>query len=99
LWGRLLPSTPTSSPTNETARSYTGSTDSIIDHTSQHREKVFRGFSAKYGCACLVWHELHPARHDAFIRERQIKKWNRVWKLKLIERSNPGWRDLFDDLF
>ena len=78
---------------------YTGSTDDIVERTSQHREKVFRGFSAKYGCAVLVWYELHPTRHDAFIRERQIKKWNRVWKLELIERANPGWRDLFNDLF
>jgi len=98
LWGRLWPSTYiVANKRNGTL--YTGSTDSIIDRTSQHREKVFRGFSAKYGCACLVWYELHPTRHDAFIRERQIKKWNRVWKLELIERSNPGWRDLFDDLF
>lgn len=78
---------------------YTGSTDTIVERTSQHREKVFKGFSAKYGCTLLVWHESHLTRHDAFIRERQIKKWNRAWKLELIERTNPGWRDLFNDLF
>jgi len=78
---------------------YTGSTDSLIVRTEQHRDKVFRGFTAKYGCATLVWFEGHETRHSAFIRERQIKKWNRVWKLELIEKSNPGWRDLFDQLF
>ncbi len=78
---------------------YTGSTEDIILRTAQHRDKVFKGFSAKYGCTTLVWYEAHPTRHDAFMRERRIKKWNRVWKLELIERSNPGWRDLFDDLF
>ncbi len=78
---------------------YTGSTDSIVSRTIKHREKTFKGFTAKYGCARLVWYERHPTRHAAFVRERQIKKWNRVWKLELIERTNPGWRDLFDDLF
>ncbi len=78
---------------------YTGSTEDIILRTAQHRDKLFKGFSAKYGCATLVWFEMHASRHAAFVRERQIKKWNRVWKLELIERSNPGWRDLFDDLF
>jgi putative endonuclease len=78
---------------------YTGSTEDIILRTAQHRDKLFKGFSAKYGCANLVWFEAHPTRHAAFVRERRIKKWNRVWKLELIERSNPGWRDLFDDLF
>ena len=78
---------------------YTGSTDSLIVRTAQHRNKVFKGFTAKYGCATLVWYEWHETRHAAFVRERQIKKWNRVWKLELIEKTNSGWRDLFDDLF
>ena len=78
---------------------YTGSTDSLIVRTEQHRDKVFRGFTAKYGCAILVWYEGHETRHSAFVRERRIKKWNRVWKLELIEKSNPGWRDLFEELF
>jgi predicted GIY-YIG superfamily endonuclease len=78
---------------------YTGSTDSLIVRSTQHRDKMFKGFTAKYGCATLVWYEWHETRHAAFIRERRIKKWNRVWKLELIEKTNPGWRDLFDDLF
>ena len=78
---------------------YTGSTESLIVRTTQHRDKAFKGFTAKYGCATLVWYECHEARHAAFVRERQIKKWNRVWKLELIEKNKPGWRDLFNDLF
>jgi putative endonuclease len=46
----------------------------------------------------LVWYELHESRETAFERERQLKKWNRGWKLELIERTNPGWRDLVDEL-
>ena len=46
----------------------------------------------------LVWYEIHDTREGAFRRERQMKKWNRAWKIELIERFNPGWRDLFEDL-
>ena len=76
-----------------------GSTDSIIVRTSQHKQKLIEGFSAKYGVDLLVWFEVHESRATAFKRERQIKKWNRVWKLELIEKNNPEWRDLFDALF
>ena len=77
---------------------YTGSTDGLILRTTQHGDKTFAGFTAKYGCTILVWYELHSSRHAAFRRERWIKKWNRAWKLELIEAMNPGWRDLFEDL-
>jgi putative endonuclease len=46
----------------------------------------------------LVWYEQHETRESAFVRERQLKKWNRAWKLQLIEGMNPVWRDLWDDL-
>jgi putative endonuclease len=55
------------------------------------------GFTAKYGADKLVWFEVYESRPDAFARERRIKKWNRVWKLELIERTNPTWRDLYED--
>ena len=77
---------------------YTGSTDDVVARTGQHREKVFRGFTAKYGVALLVWFETHETREAAFRRERQIKKWNRLWKLELIEKTNPEWRDLYDEV-
>jgi putative endonuclease len=61
-------------------------------------EKHRPGFTAKYGVDRLVWYEVHEMRETAFRRERQMKKWNRLWKLRLIERSNPGWRDLSAEL-
>ena len=76
---------------------YTGSTDSLIARINQHREKTRDGFTARHGVAILVWYEVHETRHAAFVRERQIKEWKRVWKLELIEKSNPGWRDLLED--
>ena len=78
---------------------YTGSTDSIVIRTSQHKQKLRGGFTAKYGVHILVWYEPHDTRSGAFKHERRIKKWKRVWKLELIEKTNPEWRDLYDDLF
>ena len=75
---------------------YTGSTDDLIRRVSEHRDKIRPGFTAKYGVAILVWYEVHETRHAAFIRERQIKEWKRLWKLELIERTNPGWVDLWE---
>ena len=75
---------------------YTGSTDNLIKRVNEHREGRFEGFTAKYGVAILVWYEVHETRHAAFIRERRIKEWKRVWKLELIEKANPGWIDLLD---
>ena len=77
---------------------YTGSTDDLIRRVSEHRDKIRPGFTAKYGVAILVWYEVHETRHAAFIRERQIKEWKRLWKLELIERANPGWVDLWDQV-
>ena len=77
---------------------YTGSTDDLIQRVAQHRNKAFGGFTATYGVALLVWFEVHETRDDAFLRERRIKKWNRAWKLRMIEEENPAWRDLYDEL-
>jgi putative endonuclease len=76
---------------------YTGSTVSLMRRAWEHQESVDPGFTSRYGVKRLVWFEVHSSRHDAFLRERQIKKWNRLWKLELIERLNPGWRDLAED--
>ncbi len=78
---------------------YTGSTDNLIKRIIEHREKRRDGFTAKHNVAILVWYEIHESRHAAFVRERRIKEWKRVWKLELIERTNPGWIDLFEKLF
>jgi putative endonuclease len=63
-----------------------------------HRIGALPGFTKQYGVKMLVWYEQHETRESAFVRERQIKNWNRAWKAKLIEQTNPAWRDLYDDI-
>jgi putative endonuclease len=63
-----------------------------------HRIGALPGFTKQYSVKMLVWYEQHETRESAFVRERQLKKWNRAWKLKLIEQTNPTWRDLYDDI-
>ncbi|MBB3872124.1 GIY-YIG nuclease family protein [Brevundimonas mediterranea] len=77
---------------------YTGSTDDLIKRVAEHRDKLRPGFTRRYGVALLVWYEVHETRHAAFVRERQIKEWKRIWKLELIERKSPAWADLFPTL-
>jgi putative endonuclease len=77
---------------------YTGSTDNLAKRVFEHREKVRRGFTARYDVTQLVWFESFELRENAFRRERRIKEWRRAWKIELIEASNPTWRDLYDDL-
>ena len=77
---------------------YIGHTDSISRRTWEHREGSVPGFAAKYGVKRLVHYEAFETRDGAFRRERAMKKWRRLWKIALIERFNPGWRDLFGEL-
>jgi putative endonuclease len=77
---------------------YCGQTDCLTTRVWQHREKTYSGFTAKYDVSRLVWYEAHGEREDAFRRERQIKKWNRAWKIGLIEAENPDWLDLYEEL-
>jgi len=77
---------------------YIGMTDDLVKRVWQHRSDVIHGFTKRHGVKTLVWHETHESRESAFARERQLKKWNRAWKLGLIERVNPSWRDHWDEL-
>jgi putative endonuclease len=77
---------------------YIGMTDDLARRIEEHRAGAVAGFTKTYGVKTLVWFEGHESREGAFQRERQLKKWKRVWKLELIERSNPTWRDLADEL-
>jgi putative endonuclease len=77
---------------------YTGVTSELIGRVYQHRSGSFAGFSRDYGVKLLVWFERHETMEGAFQREKRIKKWNRDWKLQLIEADNPEWRDLAEDL-
>jgi len=77
---------------------YVGMTDDLVRRVWEHRIGAVPGFTRKYGVKMLVWYEQHETRETAFQRERQIKRWNRAWKLQLIERFNPTWKDLAVDL-
>jgi len=77
---------------------YVGMTDDLVKRVLQHRTNALPGFTRRYGVKMLVWHEEHDSREYAFARERQIKKWNRDWKIKLIEKENLEWRDLWEEI-
>ena len=77
---------------------YVGMTDDLVKRVWQHRNDIMPGFTKKYSVKSLVWYEAHETRDSAFLRERQIKKWNRIWKLELIEKNNSSWRDLGDEV-
>ena len=77
---------------------YLGYTDDIFRRVTEHKAKGLGGFTAKHGVDRLVWYETHESRESAWTREHRMKKWRRSWKLELIERFNPAWRDLFEDL-
>jgi putative endonuclease len=76
---------------------YIGMTDDLERRMQQHRLGMFTGFASKYGLLVLAWFEVADSREAALMRERQLKKWNRAWKIRLIEETNPGWRDLAED--
>jgi putative endonuclease len=73
---------------------YIGVTSDLWTRAMEHREGTFEGFSKKYGVKALVYFEFHPTMDHAIRREKQIKKWNRLWKIRLIEQMNPMWEDL-----
>ena len=77
---------------------YTGVTSDLVARTWQHREHVVDGFTKRYNVTTLVWYELHGSMDAAILREKQIKKWNRAWKLRLIQERNPKWLDLWSEI-
>lgn len=77
---------------------YTGMSSQLLERTWQHKTKSLPGFTSKYNCHVLVWFENHNDVEQAIYRERSIKKWKREWKIKLIERTNPHWNDLYGSL-
>jgi len=77
---------------------YVGVTSDLLKRVWQHKNDLAEGFTKQYGVHMLVWYESHETLESAIKREKNIKKWNRKWKLDLVERSNPKWKDLFNDL-
>ncbi len=74
---------------------YIGVTNDLIRRVYQHREKLVEGFTKKYDVAKLVYYEAHSDAEAEITREKQMKKWNRAWKARLIEEDNPNWDDLY----
>ena len=78
---------------------YTGITNDPLRRVYEHRKNLISGFTKKYGIHMLVWLERHEDVHEAILREKRIKKWRREWKINLIERYNPQWLDLWDEIW
>ena len=77
---------------------YIGVTSDLIQRIWQHREGVIEGFTQQYEVKTLIWYEMHGTMEVAIKREKALKKWNRAWKLKLIEERNPEWIDLWPEI-
>jgi putative endonuclease len=77
---------------------YIGVTSDLVLRVWQHQSNATAGFVQEYGVHRLVFAEFHDTMEAAILREKQLKKWRRAWKLELIERHNPQWRDLYDEL-
>jgi len=75
---------------------YLGVTNNLVRRTYEHRTKAVPGFTSRYGVNRLVWFESYGDPVSAITREKEIKKWRRDWKIALIERDNPDWRDLYE---
>ncbi len=77
---------------------YTGVTSNLVQRVWQHKNNLVEGFTERYGIHTLVWYEVHETMTSAITREKKIKNWKRIWKLALIEKTNPEWRDLYIDI-
>jgi putative endonuclease len=77
---------------------YTGVTNDVARRGLEHREGVGAGFTKRYGVKLLVYYEAHDEIQSAVEREKRLKKWNRAWKISLIEAANPKWQDLYETL-
>ena len=77
---------------------YVGVTTDLVKRVYEHKNDLADGFTKKYQVHMLVYFEVHNDIETAITREKQIKKWNRAWKIELIEQQNPEWQDLYDGL-
>ena len=77
---------------------YLGVTSDLIKRVWEHKNNLVPGFTKRYGIHQLVWYELYESMTSAITREKQMKEWQRKWKLELIEKNNPNWHDLYDTI-
>ena len=76
---------------------YVGVTSALHNRMAQHKQELIEGFTKDYRVKRLVYYEMHETMEEAIHREKQLKGWQRTWKLQLIETMNPEWVDLFDE--
>jgi putative endonuclease len=76
---------------------YVGVTSNLVRRAWEHRVGELEGFAKHYGVYQMVYAEFHDSMADAILREKRMKHWRRAWKIELIERDNPSWRDLYDE--
>jgi putative endonuclease len=77
---------------------YVGVTSHLIKRIYEHKATLVDGFTKTYDVKNLVWFEVAESIEAAILREKQIKKWNRAWKVRLIQENNPKWLDLYEDI-
>ena len=77
---------------------YVGVTSDLVKRVWEHKNDFVDGFTKRYGVHSLVYYEEHETIQDAIEREKNIKEWKRAWKIELIEKWNPSWRDLYGDI-
>ena len=77
---------------------YIGVTSDLVKRAYEHKSDLVDGFTKKYGVHDLVYYETVDSIESAIAREKQLKKWNRAWKVRLVEKGNPYWRDLYPSL-
>ena len=77
---------------------YIGVTNNLVKRIYQHKNDLIQGFTQKYRVHNLVYYETYNDVNEAIVREKRLKKWKRRWKIELIEKDNPEWRDLYYDI-
>jgi putative endonuclease len=77
---------------------YVGVTNNLVRRVYEHRTKTIKGFTTRYNVDKLVYFEVHDTAYAAIQREKNMKHWPRVWKVRLIAQSNPSWRDLYEEV-
>ena len=77
---------------------YVGVTNNLLRRVYEHKNNMIKGFTSRYNLHYLVYYETVEDINSAIKREKQLKAWNRDWKIKLIEKNNPDWRDLYEEL-
>jgi len=77
---------------------YIGVTSDLVKRVWEHKNDIFEGFTKRYNVHNLVWYEIHENMESAIVREKRLKGWKRKWKLELIEKNNPDWKDLYNTI-